>query len=80
MVVVFPDPVGPVTTKIPSRLRRSALSRIESSPEGCRVRTILADWYATRPCAFCGKTFGEIRLSRAAARPGGPRPAEELEP
>ena len=30
--------------------------------------------------AWQSKTFGEIRLSRAAARPGGPRPAEELAP
>jgi segregation and condensation protein A len=30
--------------------------------------------------AWQSKTFGEIRLSRATARPGGPRPAEELAP
>jgi segregation and condensation protein A len=30
--------------------------------------------------AWQSKTFGEIRLSRARARPGGPRPAEEQTP
>ncbi|MCG6926960.1 MAG: hypothetical protein LJF30_16840 [Acidobacteria bacterium] len=39
---------------------QECLSQIESSPEACRVRTILTDWYKTQPCAFCGKTFGEI--------------------
>jgi len=39
---------------------QECLSQIESSPEACRLRTILTDWYSTRPCAFCGKAFGEI--------------------
>ena len=39
---------------------QECLSQIESSPEACRVRTILTDWYKARPCAFCGKVFGEI--------------------
>ena len=39
---------------------QECLSQIESSPEGCRVRTILGDWYRGRECAFCRKTFGEI--------------------
>ncbi len=40
---------------------QECLSQIESSPEGCRVRTILSDWYGARSCAFCGKTFDAIR-------------------
>jgi len=39
---------------------QECLSQIESSPEACRVRTILTSWYQAKPCAFCGKTFGEI--------------------
>jgi hypothetical protein len=40
---------------------QECLSQIEASPEGCRVRTILADWYEAKACAFCGRTFGEIQ-------------------
>jgi hypothetical protein len=40
---------------------QECLSQIESSPEACRVRTILTDWYEAKPCALCGKTFGVIR-------------------
>jgi len=39
---------------------QECLSQIESSPEGCRVRTILGDWYQGKSCALCGKPFGEI--------------------
>jgi hypothetical protein len=39
---------------------QECLSQIEASPEGCRVRTILTDWYREKTCAFCGRTFGEI--------------------
>ena len=39
---------------------QECLSQIESSPEACRVRTILSDWYGAKSCAFCGKTFGTI--------------------
>lgn len=35
--------------------------QIESSPEGCLVRTILADWYRGKSCVFCRKTFGDIK-------------------
>jgi len=36
---------------------QDCLAQIGSSPEGCLVRTMLADWYAKRSCAFCGKDF-----------------------
>ena len=39
---------------------------IELSPHGCRMEGILADWYQTKRCAFCGRTvprpaLGEIK-------------------
>ena len=40
---------------------QECLSQIESSPEGCRVRIILADWYRDRSCALCRRAIGEIR-------------------
>jgi hypothetical protein len=39
---------------------QECLRQIESSPEGCRIRTILTDWYERRSCAFCGRAFGRI--------------------
>jgi hypothetical protein len=40
---------------------QECLSQIESSPEACRVRTILTDWYEGKSCAFCGRTFGKVQ-------------------
>ena len=39
---------------------QDCLSQIEASPEGCRVRSILTDWYTGKSCAFCGRTFDDI--------------------
>ena len=39
---------------------QDCLSQIELAPEACRVRTIIADWYREKACAFCGRAFGEI--------------------
>ena len=39
------------------------LDQIESAPEACLLRTILASWYQGRSCVFCGKPFGEIHLT-----------------
>ena len=36
------------------------LSQVERAPEDCRVRTIVAEWYADKKCAYCGHAFGEI--------------------
>ena len=33
---------------------------IEQTPNHCLVRTVLADWYLGRNCAFCGRAFGEL--------------------
>ena len=55
----------------------------ETDPKRDRIVTFLALLELLRlqmVTAWQSKTFGEIRLSRAAARPGGPRPAEELAP
>jgi segregation and condensation protein A len=54
-----------------------------TDPKRDRIVTFLALLELLRlqmVTAWQSKTFGEIRLSRAAARPGGPRPAEELAP
>jgi len=54
-----------------------------TDPKRDRIVTFLALLELLRlqmVSAWQSKTFGEIRLSRAAARPGGPRPAEELVP
>jgi len=34
---------------------QECLKQIEGAPEGCLVRRIVADWYAGRTCAICGK-------------------------
>jgi hypothetical protein len=39
---------------------QDCLRQIETSPDGCLVRNILAAWYADKVCAVCGKPFGEI--------------------
>ena len=55
----------------------------ETDPKRDRIVTFLALLELLRlqmVTAWQNKTFGEIRLSRAVARPGGPRPAEELVP
>ena len=39
---------------------QECLSQIESSPEGCRVRDILATWYRDKSCVFCQRVIGEI--------------------
>jgi hypothetical protein len=38
----------------------ACLRQVETSPEGCLVRTVLARWYEGRTCALCGAAFGEI--------------------
>lgn len=39
---------------------QECVDEIESSPNHCLVRAILADWYLGRACSFCGRPFGEI--------------------
>jgi hypothetical protein len=35
------------------------LSQVEIAPDGCLVRTLLAEWYRTKKCVFCGRPLGE---------------------
>jgi hypothetical protein len=46
---------------------QACLTQIEASPEGCLVRSIVAEWYRGKVCACCGLPFGEIRW--AAQKP-----------
>jgi hypothetical protein len=39
---------------------QECLSEIQAAPDGCLVRNILAGWYRGKPCAFCGRVFGDI--------------------
>jgi len=34
---------------------QECLRQIEAAPQGCLVRRIVADWYAGKTCAICGK-------------------------
>jgi len=36
---------------------QECLGQIESAPEACLLRNILADWYQGKSCAFCGRAF-----------------------
>lgn len=42
---------------------QECLSQIQESPNGCLVRTILADWHRGKSCASCGRPFGDIEWS-----------------
>jgi len=39
---------------------QECLRQIEVAPQSCMVRTILADWYADKSCALCGRAFEPI--------------------
>jgi hypothetical protein len=36
------------------------LEEIESAPDGCLVRDIVARWYRGKQCVFCKRVFAEI--------------------
>jgi hypothetical protein len=36
------------------------LDEIEAAPDGCLVRSTVADWYRGKSCVVCGREFGEI--------------------
>jgi len=38
---------------------QQCLSQIYSSPESCRVRSILTQWYEGKCCVWCGKPVSE---------------------
>ena len=39
---------------------QECLGQVESAPEACLLRSILADWYRGKSCAFCGRAFGAM--------------------
>lgn len=39
---------------------QTCLGDLEAAPHDCLVRTVLANWYAGKQCAFCHREFGEI--------------------
>lgn len=39
---------------------QECLGQVESAPEACLLRSILADWYRGKACVFCGREFGAI--------------------
>jgi hypothetical protein len=46
-------------TRWPEKLGcgQECLGQIESAPEACLLRNILADWYQGKSCALCGRSF-----------------------
>lgn len=77
MVAVEVDPVHAVMTASQGRAQlrlesctrwperkscgQECLGQVESAPEACLLRSILADWYKGKSCAFCGREFGAIQ-------------------
>jgi hypothetical protein len=39
---------------------QECLGQIETAPEACLLRNILADWYQGKSCAFCGRAFHSV--------------------
>lgn len=39
---------------------QACVAEIAADPEATRVQTIVARWYAEKPCAYCGRAIGEI--------------------
>lgn len=42
---------------------QECVAQIAASPEDCRLRSVLAKWYAGKSCAICGNFFGEVDWS-----------------
>jgi hypothetical protein len=38
---------------------QQCLAQIAAAPDGCRVRSLLDEFYAGKSCVLCGKEFGE---------------------
>jgi hypothetical protein len=47
---------------------QACVSEIEATPGGCLVRSIVADWYRGRNCAYCGRAIPETHAGDR--RPG----------
>ncbi|HUI27604.1 MAG TPA: hypothetical protein VL403_16090 [Candidatus Kryptonia bacterium] len=39
---------------------QECLSQIQDSPDGCRVRTLVTNWYEGRSCVLCGVRFATM--------------------
>ncbi len=39
---------------------RECLQQVETAPDDCLVRNIVANWYRGKACVLCGTAFGEI--------------------
>ena len=53
---------------------QECLAEVERDPGACLVRTIVADWYRGKTCAFCGKAIPEVTWTEhrpALLAPGG---------
>lgn len=46
--------------------QQKCLDQIESAPDGCLVRSRVAEWYQGSACALCGNAIGEIRRTLRA--------------
>ena len=66
MVVVLPEPVGPVTTKIPSRFPRTWRIR-STSGRGIPVSSRVPDWrgLSTRTTTFSARRVGTVEIRRS---------------
>ncbi len=42
---------------------QQCLRQIETAPENCLVRNILAGWYAGKNCAWCSRPIGDIHVA-----------------
>lgn len=40
---------------------QECLASLDSASEDCRVRSVLAKWYAGKSCVYCGKEFGTVQ-------------------
>lgn len=47
---------------------QECLEQIEKGPDACLVRTLVANWYAGKACAFCGRPIHDVAW--AEQRPG----------
>lgn len=46
------------------RCGQPCLTELEAAPDGCRVTTVLARWYESSHCVYCGGRFGDLRWHR----------------
>jgi len=42
---------------------QACVTQIEESPNGCLVRSLVAEWYQGRNCAFCASEIPEVHMN-----------------